>query len=72
MTLSGDPCSGNGAVYVAEKGCASTPNFPNNYPNGKDCIYRLVVPDGHVSKKCLFSYFLGHTSHGSVNNKHFN
>ena len=50
IVVSGDPCSGAGAVYVARKGCAATPSYPSDYPNNKNCKYQLVVPEGYVSR----------------------
>ncbi|MGH0159306.1 UNVERIFIED_CONTAM: hypothetical protein FKN15_040677, partial [Acipenser sinensis] len=32
-----------GEVYTAPTGTLTSPNYPNNYPNSRQCIYRIVV-----------------------------
>ncbi|XP_043916230.1 cubilin-like [Protopterus annectens] len=32
-----------GAEYLEPTGVLTSPNYPNNYPNNRDCVYRIVV-----------------------------
>ncbi|XP_034244978.1 cubilin [Thrips palmi] len=35
-----------GAKFLSPSGVVSSPNYPNNYPSGRDCVYSLRVPNG--------------------------
>ena len=42
--------SGCGGTYTASSGEIKSPNYPNNYPNDKNCEYRITLPAGKVRK----------------------
>ena len=34
-----------GGEFTDNSGQLTTPNHPNNYPNNKNCIWKITVPD---------------------------
>lgn len=39
-----------GGEHKKNEGFITSPGFPNNYPNGKECIHSIVVPDDKIVK----------------------
>ena len=58
-----------GGTYFTSKGALQSPNYPNIYPNNKDCTWTISVPNGQqiklnvtdfsmegYSRSCLYDY----------------
>jgi len=39
-----------GGTYYTSKGTLQSPNYPDNYPNNKDCTWIISVPTGQQIK----------------------
>ena len=50
--FSGCPSS----ITGQNSGAFTSPNYPNNYPNGEDCIWRISVPRGYLVKVEFFDF----------------
>ncbi|CAB3979049.1 A disintegrin and metallo ase with thrombospondin motifs 6-like [Paramuricea clavata] len=48
-----NPCPGEGECggeHSQNKGFITSPGFPDNYPNGKECMHSIIVPNDKVVK----------------------
>ena len=58
LVLSTSALSTGCPLYISGKysGRFTSPSYPHNYPNNKNCNWRITVPDGY-SVKVVFSHF---------------
>ena len=49
-------CFVSKGTFTGRSGTISSPNFPNVYPQGTECWYRIIVPNGY-RVKLSFRYF---------------
>ncbi|KAK6490308.1 cubilin [Huso huso] len=50
-----------GEVYTAPTGTLTSPNYPNNYPNSRQCIYKIVVETNRQIMLNFTDFILEHT-----------
>ena len=55
----GDPCGSDQPLIISgsEGGIIESPNYPNHYPNGASCSWKVIVGDGMVVKLDLDSHY---------------
>ncbi|MGH0150723.1 UNVERIFIED_CONTAM: hypothetical protein FKN15_032572 [Acipenser sinensis] len=50
-----------GEVYTAPTGTLTSPNYPNNYPNSRQCIYKIIVETNRQIMLNFTDFILEHT-----------
>lgn len=49
-----------GRHYVENNGVITSPNYPNDYPHGRDCEYTITVETGHQIHLNITDFSLEH------------